>query len=98
MTSQLQPPWPLTAMVFLITFINDIYTSKHFNQPNQRLQSPPPPTFQATSLIQNHTLASLVKIKMENLIFQCHFQGKAKVLAAPTTLAVNGHGLSVKFL
>jgi hypothetical protein len=37
-------------------------------------------------------------MKMENLIFQCYFQGKAKVLAALATLAVNGHGLSVKFL
>jgi hypothetical protein len=42
-TSQLQPPWPLTAMVFLLTFFNDIYTSIHFNQPNQHLQARAPP-------------------------------------------------------
>jgi hypothetical protein len=41
-TTQLQPPWPLTAMVFLITFINNIYTSIHFNQRNQHLQARPP--------------------------------------------------------
>jgi hypothetical protein len=34
----------------------------------------------------------LIKIKLENLIFQCHFQGKAKVQAARATLAVNSHG------
>jgi hypothetical protein len=85
-------------MIFLITFINDIYTSIHFNHPNQHLASPPPPTFQATSYIQNHTLATLIKMKMENFLFQCHFQGKAKVLAAPATLAVNGLGFTMKFL
>jgi hypothetical protein len=42
-TSQLQPPWPLTAMVLLKTFIHEIYTSIHFNQPNQHLQARPPP-------------------------------------------------------
>jgi hypothetical protein len=36
-SSQLKPPWPLKAMVFLNTFIHDIYTSIHFNQPNQHL-------------------------------------------------------------
>jgi type III secretory pathway component EscS len=36
-------------MVFLITFINDIYTSIHFNQPNQHLQARLPTTFKATS-------------------------------------------------
>jgi hypothetical protein len=29
---------------------------------------------------------------MENLKFQCHLQGKARVYSAPATLADNGHG------
>jgi hypothetical protein len=33
-----------------------------------------------------------MKIKIENLKFQCHLQGKARVNPAPATLAVNGHG------
>jgi hypothetical protein len=82
-------------MDFLITFINDIYTSIHFNQPNQHLQARPPITFQATAQIQNHTLASLMKIKIENLKFQCHLQVKARVNPAPTTVAVNGHGITL---
>jgi hypothetical protein len=36
-----------------------------------------------------------MKIKIENLKFQCHLQGKGKVLAAPATLAVNGHGFTL---
>jgi hypothetical protein len=52
----------------------------------------PPPTHQATLLIQIHILASLIKFNLENSESQVYLQGKARVNPAPTTLAVNGHG------
>jgi hypothetical protein len=36
-----------------------------------------------------------MKIRIENLEFQCHLQGKARVNPAPATLAVNGHGITL---
>jgi hypothetical protein len=36
-----------------------------------------------------------MKIKIENLKFQCHLHGKARVNPAPATLAVNGHGITL---
>jgi hypothetical protein len=61
-------------------------------------QGPPTLTHQAASWIQNHTLASLIKFKLENSESQFHLQGKARVQPALATLAVNGHGFTVKFL
>jgi hypothetical protein len=58
----------------------------------------PPLTHQATLLIQIHILASLIKFKLENSESQVYLQGKARVNPAPATLAVNGHGFTVKFL
>jgi hypothetical protein len=48
--------------------------------------------------ISHHNLASMIKNKFVMSKFQCHLQGKARVQAAPATLAVNGHGFTVKFL
>jgi hypothetical protein len=56
---------------------------------------PPPLTHQATLLIEIHTLASLIKFKLENSESQVYLQGKAKVNPAPATLAVNGHGFTL---
>jgi hypothetical protein len=36
-----------------------------------------------------------MKIKIENLKFQCHLQGNARVQPAPATLGVNGHGITL---
>jgi hypothetical protein len=60
----------------------------------------PPPllTHQATLLIQIHILASLIKFNLENSEYQVYLQGKDRVNPAPATLAVNGHGFTVKFL
>jgi hypothetical protein len=34
----------------------------------------------------------LINIKLDNLKFHCHLQGKARVQSTPTTMAFNGHG------
>jgi hypothetical protein len=47
--------------------------------------------------ISHHNLASMIKIKFGKSKFQCHLQSKARVQPAPTTLAVNGHGFTVRF-
>jgi hypothetical protein len=86
------------AMVLHWIFFNDIHTPIHDNQPIQHKQARPPLTLQATLLVQIHSLASLIKYKLENSESQFHLQGKAWVQPAPATLAVNGHGFIVKFL
>jgi hypothetical protein len=58
-------------------------------------QGPPTLTHQAALWVQNHTLASLIKFKLENSESQFHLQGKARVQPAPTILAVNGHGFTL---
>jgi hypothetical protein len=40
----------------------------------------------------------MIKLIIENSESQLHSKGKARVIPAPATLAVNGHGISVKFL
>jgi hypothetical protein len=40
----------------------------------------------------------LIKVKLENSEPQFHLQGKAWIQPAPATLAVNGHGFTMKFL
>jgi hypothetical protein len=66
--------------------------------PSNTSKQGPPLTLQATLLVQIHTLASLIKVKLENSESQFHLQGKAWVQPAPATLAVNGHGFTMKFL
>jgi hypothetical protein len=66
--------------------------------PSNTSKQGPSPTLQATLLLQIHTLASLIKVKLENSESQFHLQGKAWVQPTPATLAVNGHGFIMKFL
>jgi hypothetical protein len=47
-------------------------------------------------VVISHNLASMIKNKFVMSKFQCHQQGKARIQAAPATLAVNGHGFTVK--
>jgi hypothetical protein len=85
-------------MILYWIFFNDIHTPLYYNLSIQHKQARPSLTHQATLLVQIHTLASLIKFKLENSESQFHLQGKARVQPALATLAVNGHGFTVKFL
>jgi hypothetical protein len=85
-------------MVLYWIFFNDIHTPLHYNLAIQLKQARAPLTHQATLLVQIHTLASLIKFKLEYSESQFHLQGKARVQPAPATLAINGHGFTMKFL
>jgi hypothetical protein len=76
-----------------------IFTRQYIStSPTSTCKPGSPLTHQATLLVQIHTLASLIKFKLEYSESQFHLQGKAKVQPAPATVVVNGHGFIVKFL
>jgi hypothetical protein len=57
-----------------------IFTRQYISTSPTSTCKPGPPFHIPGHIIdQNHTLASLIKIKLENLKFQSHLQGKAKV-------------------